>query len=74
MDKQIEDMFYAIQKRIERIEKLYDTPINVNTQEILTNDVAICDVAELSDTNSIAIDDLAIIVDDLNNRVSALEG
>ena len=38
------------------------------------NDIGICDVADLADTNSIAIDDLAAMIDDLQNRVSELEG
>lgn len=47
--------------------------VNQNTEGVVENDGAICDVAELSDTNSMAIDDLAEIVDELLNRVEALE-
>ena len=37
------------------------------------NDTAICDVAELSDVNSQAIDDLAEIVDELSNKIAEME-
>ena len=45
-----------------------------NTVGVSDNDIAICDVADLADTNSMAIDDLAEMVDDLSNRVAELEG
>ena len=48
--------------------------VNQNTEGVAENDGAICDVAELADTNSMAIDDLAEIVDELLSRVEALEG
>ena len=62
--------------------------VNSNTIGVNENDTAICDIAELSDvnsmaiddlaemadTNSVAIDDLAEMVDDLEQRVEALEG
>ena len=38
------------------------------------NDTAICDVADLSDVNSQAIDDLAEIVDELSNKIAEMEG
>lgn len=38
------------------------------------NDTAICDVADLSDVNSQAIDDLAEIVDELSNKIAKMEG
>lgn len=61
--------------------------VDSNTRGVSENDTAICDVAELSDvnsmaiddlaemadTNSIAIDDLAEMIDDLEQRVEALE-
>ena len=37
------------------------------------NDTAICDVADLSDVNSQAIDDLAEMVDELSNKVAEME-
>ena len=61
--------------------------VDSNTKGITENDTAICDIAELSDvnsmaiddlaemadTNSVAIDDLAEMIDDLEQRVEALE-
>ena len=61
--------------------------VDSNTQGVEENDNAICDIAELSDvnsmaiddlaemadTNSVAIDDLAEMIDDLEQRVEALE-
>ena len=47
--------------------------VDENTDGVAENDGAICDVADLADTNSIAIDDLAEILDDLLSRVEALE-
>ncbi len=61
--------------------------VDSNTQGVSENDTAICDIAELSDvnsmaiddlaemadTNSLAIDDLAEMIDDLEQRVEALE-
>lgn len=61
--------------------------VDSNTIGVLENDTAICDVAELSDvnsmaiddlaemadTNSLAVDDLAEMIDDLEQRVEALE-
>jgi len=40
---------------------------------ISENDIAICDVADLSDANSQAIDDLAELVDELSNKVAEME-
>ena len=48
--------------------------VDANTMGVSDNDIAICDVADLADTNSMAIDDLAELVDELSNRVSELEG
>ena len=61
--------------------------VDANTKGVSENDTAICDIAELSDvnsmaiddlaemadTNSLAIDDLAEMIDDLEQRVEALE-
>lgn len=38
------------------------------------NNDGILDVASLADENSISIEDLAVMIDDLETRVSALEG
>jgi len=41
--------------------------IGNNTTGVSDNDLAICDIAEMVDTNSQAIDDLAELVDELLN-------
>lgn len=46
----------------------------IHGQGISENDTAICDVADLSDVNSQAIDDLAELVDELSNKVAEMEG
>lgn len=48
--------------------------ISTNSAGVAENDTAICDVADLSDVNSQAIDDLAEMVDELSNKVAGLEG
>lgn len=48
--------------------------ISNNSIGVAENDTAICDVADLSDVNSQAIDDLAEMVDELSNKVAELEG
>lgn len=48
--------------------------ISTNSAGVAENDSAICDVADLSDVNSQAIDDLAEMVDELSNKISELEG
>ena len=48
--------------------------IKNNSMGVSENDTAICDVADLSDVNSQAIDDLAEMVDELSNKVAELEG
>ena len=48
--------------------------ISTNSLGVSENDMAICDVADLSDVNSQAIDDLAEMVDELSNKVAGLEG
>jgi len=45
----------------------------IHGQEISENDTAICDVADLSDVNSQAIDDLAEIVDEISNKIAEME-
>ena len=53
--------------------EIHETDYN-QTNKIDENDGAICDVADLSDENSASIEDLAEMIDDLEQRVSALEG
>jgi uncharacterized coiled-coil protein SlyX len=47
--------------------------VDSNTVGVTDNDLAICDVADLADTNSMAIDDLAELVDELSNKVAEME-
>lgn len=48
--------------------------VDENTVGVSENDGAIMDVAELSDENATAIEELAALVDELIERVEALEG
>lgn len=48
--------------------------VDNNTVGVAENDGAIMDVAELSDENATAIEELAALVDELMERVEALEG
>lgn len=52
---------------------IMDEGIKANADGVKENDNAICDVAELSDVNSMAIDDIAEMIDDLEQRVAELE-
>lgn len=77
----LEDWFSALIKQF-NIKKMYNEAdlaaqkkaIGETASGVSDNDIAVCDVADLADTNSIAIDDLAAMIDDLQNRVSELEG
>ena len=76
-DKEILDLFAAVNDRMNSISKRLDDVFmslhNASTSGISENDNAICDIADISDVNSTAIDDLAIMIDDLEQRVEALE-
>ena len=69
-EKEILDLFNAVNARIADLEKRLDSVFmslhNSSTSNISENDTAICDVAELSDENASAIEDL-------DARVTALE-
>ena len=77
----LEGWFSALIKQF-NIKKMYNEAdlaaqkkaIGETASGVSDNDIAVCDVADLADTNSIAIDDLAAMIDDLQNRVSELEG
>lgn len=77
----LEDWFRALINQF-NIKKMYNEAdlaaqkkaIGETAIGVSDNDIGICDVADLADMNSIAIDDLAAIVDELSNRVSELEG
>ena len=77
----LEDWFRALINQF-NIKKMYNEAdlaaqkkeISETASGVSDNDIAVCNVADLADTNSIAIDDLAAMIDDLQNRVSELEG
>lgn len=77
----LEDWFSALINQF-NIKKMYNEAdlaaqkkaIGETASGVSDNDIAVCDVADLADTNSIAIDDLAAMINDLQNRVSELEG
>ena len=77
----LENLVYALVAKIDNINfyQKADTAserigISTNSAGVAENDSAICDVADLSDVNSQAIDDLAEMVDELSNKVAELEG
>lgn len=77
----VNGMYEYEEKFVDRNDwKVYEDIVQVgeltedNTVYTEENDIAICDIADLADTNSLAIDDIAVIVDELLSRVEALEG
>ena len=76
----LEKAFIQLTKNLANITKVDKSSIKLNVvnntlkTDIGENDVAICDIAELADVNSQAIDDLAEMVDELSNKVAELEG
>lgn len=53
-----------------RDNSMYTDVVNSKSNE---NNDAVLDIAALADENSISIEDLAILIDDLESRVAALE-
>lgn len=53
-----------------RDNSMYTDIVNNKSNE---NNEAVLDVAALADENSISIEDLAVLIDDLESRVAALE-
>lgn len=47
--------------------------VDVNTAGVHENDSAICDIASLSDENSNALEELAAMIQDHEDRIEALE-
>lgn len=76
----LEKLVYSLIKRTDN-DKFYQSAdtdserkgIDANTEGVAENDSAIIDIAELSDENGTAIEELADMIDDLESRVSALE-
>ena len=83
LEKRLENLEKLVNGLIKKIDnnKFYqdaDTAserigIGNNTSGVAENDSAIMDIAELSDENGTAIEELAEMIDDLEERVSALE-
>lgn len=83
----LEKLVNSLSKKIDNIKFYSDADINgcrssedrlleKNTEQdtgISENDLAICEVAEMSDVNSMAIDDIAEMLDDLESRISEME-
>lgn len=74
MIDQIISLIKALQKRITELDRKYDFPLVINNEKIQENNNCIIDIADLIDENSIAIEELAEIISDLDERVRALEG
>lgn len=73
MNEQIMSIITAIQKRIESLDKKYNFPALRNGKGIDENGASILDIADLADENNSAIEELADIIGDLLERVTALE-
>lgn len=74
MIDQIISLIKALQKRITELDRKYDFPLVINNEKIQENNNCIIDIADLIDENSVAIEELAEIISDLDERVRALEG
>ena len=83
IEKRLSNLEKLVNSLIKRIDndKFYDSADKMGirqtegnlTSATTENDTAICDIADLSDVNSSAIDDLAVIIDELINKVYELE-
>ena len=73
MNEQILSMLQALEKRIEELDKKYNHPTLRNGKGVDENGASILDIADLADENSSAIEELAGMIGDLEERVAALE-
>lgn len=73
MNEQIMSIITGIQKRIESLDKKYNFPALRNGKGIDENGASILDIADLADENNTAIEELAEIIGELIDRVTALE-
>lgn len=73
MNEQIMSIITGIQKRIESLDKKYNFPALRNGKGIDENGASILDIADLADENNSAIEELAEIIGELIDRVTALE-
>ena len=72
-DEQILEMFKALNKRIDEIDKKYDRPAMRSDKGMAENGQSILDVADLADENSTSIEELADMLQDHEDRISELE-
>lgn len=73
MNEQILSMLQALEKRIEELDKKYNHPALRNGKGVDENGASILGIADLADENSSAIEELAGMIGDLEERVAALE-
>lgn len=73
MNEQIMSMLQALEKRITDVDKKYNHPALRNGRGVDENGASILDVADLADENSTAIEELADIIGEILDRVTALE-
>lgn len=73
MNEQIMSIITGLEKRIESLDKKYNFPALRNGKGIDENGASILDIADLADENNSAIEELAEIIGELIDRVTALE-
>lgn len=73
MDKQIQDMFEAVYKRITSLEKQISPLIMRANMGVDENGEGLIDVADLADENGSSIVELADYISEIDERVTALE-
>ena len=73
MNKQLQSIFEAIMIRLNNLDKKYDFPSVRNSNGVSENGEGIIDLADLADENASAIEELADMIADLEERVSVLE-
>lgn len=73
MDKQIQGMFEAINKRITSLEMQLSPLIMRANRGVDENGEGLIDVADLADENDSSIEELAEMLSELDERVQTLE-
>ena len=72
-DEQILEMFRAINKRIDELDKKYDRPAVRSDKGMTENGESILDIADLADENCSSIVELADMHQDHEDRIAELE-
>ena len=72
-DEQILQLIEALNKRIDDLDKKYDPLIVRSGEGMSENGEAILDIADLADENSTSIEELAEMLQDHEDRITALE-